>query len=248
MIGQIEIEARQNQRSVGQLGDRLHQQVRRPARPGRPGQDDRMLRRNLLPQLRQVFGHHSQPGGRIRVGRLVLDLLHDRQELQCPRPMVGMGADIEICECVKGHPFALHLVKQRGEAIGQIIQRGARGEVRFLVDQRAHQLHQPQSPSERRGRRRDIPKRDGFPEIRHQLNAGKQPGRPGIEQRPDPARHPPGVHDQDRPAERLGRQVLGAMKQSVHQRRRKIRPGGHAKDAGFVARLKHAAPASLRRG
>ena len=55
-VGLIKIETGQDHRPLGQFRNRLHEQGRCPARPGRARDKDRMLRRRFGPEGRQTFG------------------------------------------------------------------------------------------------------------------------------------------------------------------------------------------------
>ncbi len=79
-----------------------------------------------------------------------------RQEPQAALPVGGVLGGVERREGGRRDAFALHLVEQLGEAVGEIEDRGAGGEVRLGAREARHQPGELELAAERRHRRRQI--------------------------------------------------------------------------------------------
>ena len=141
----VEVEARQEDRALRQVRHRLHQHERGAARSGRASHQHRPLRRGLGPG-----GAQRLDGAAVAVGRVVgaaglQVVLGDADEGERARPVARHVGDVELAQDVGRDAFIGHLVHQRGEAVGEVVDRGAGGQIGLAVEQAGDQLGQLQA-------------------------------------------------------------------------------------------------------
>ena len=179
-----------------------------------------MLRWVFLPAVNQVFHHPPLP--RLRVQRIrarVDEVIRDPDKRLRPRPMAGHVADIQLTDRVGRNAFALHLVNQRGQTVGQVKQRGPRGQIRLLFQAAWRSVASAPTCVAAAGMAGGICARSMLsPRSVTSDNRGKQASWTLIEQIADAARHAPGVHDKLHPGQGLGRVFGAALSQPIHQR------------------------------
>ena len=234
-IGRVEVIARQDHRPVRQPCNCLHQKGGRPARGGGPGKDHRIGGGLGGPLVGEPRHRRAQHGFGIR-GLAAERLGHDAEEGLGPRPVGRVVGDVQPCDAGGVDTFALHLLHQRGQAVGQIVKRGA-GELRAAGGEKAvKQDRQFQPPAQGRDRagQRDLRETDGFGD-KHQ--PGKKQRALGLQTFCHPAAHPLGVDDQHHPRQRFGRLTGHASEKPLDQFGGEIDAGGQ----GVEVRLSHLA-------
>ena len=228
---QVEIEPRQHQRPLRQPRHRLHQRLRRAARPGGSRDDHRAGRGRHRPSCRQPLHHRTLAGLDIGGGGVGKQRRDDAKEILRPLPVGRMVGHVQRCDPVGRDPFALHLVQQVGQAFRQIMQRRARPDVGRAVQKARHQLRNLQPSAQFRHGGGQAGKHGVAAQIGDQADARHQ-ARRRSPQGDDPAAHPFGVHDQRQACRSLGRMRGQHRAQTRHQMRRKVGTGRHRPDAG----------------
>ncbi len=141
--------------TLGQAGDGLHQQQCRAARSGRAGQNNRVLGRGVLPAVDQIQY-------RLTLARFFVDcavmqadqIIGNANKRLGAGPMARQIRDIQCADGIGCDTFAVHFINQRRQAVGQVIKRGARRQIRLCLEQFGHQLRQLQPQPQWWNRRR----------------------------------------------------------------------------------------------
>ena len=154
---QIGVEAGQDHGALRQARDRLHEELRGTARAGGACDEHGVGRRRFGPSGGERFDHHALAG--LGVGGVAAGFeigLHQAQKGERPLPVAGEVADVEAGERVGADAFAVHFVHQPGEAIGEVEECGARGEVRLGVQQGGDNLGEFEAAAQRGDRWRQV--------------------------------------------------------------------------------------------
>ena len=237
----------QDHRPLRQMRDCLHQELGRATRPGRADHQHRGLRRGGLPGRDQPFDHPPLP--RLDVRRLAAVLaekpLDHVEKGEAALPVAGEIAHVETADRVRVHALALHFVDQPRKAVGESVDRGARGEIRLRVEQPGDEFGQFQPAAQRRDRGRQVGKGGVAPEIGDEPDPRQQPGGARVEQRGQPPFHPPRVDVERDLGERLGRCIRHPVDEPCDHLGRVIDPGRQGKEPRGLGELKHRARPGL---
>ncbi len=238
--------ARQDQGPLRQPGHGLHQGCRRSARPGGTCHQHGISRRLGKPAFHQLFHQPPLPPFAVGGGLVRQKACDDLHELFGARPMRRMIRDIQVCNRLGRDSFALHLIHQGSEAIGQIKQGAARGNIRGEPHQTLDHLRQQQAPPQGGYGGRDARKRKVAAQIGDQPQPRQQPRTESAKRLDHAAAHPVGVDVKRDAGHRLGRGVAKPRLEARGQRFRKIHTGGQAKNPRGAG-AKHPAPSALFR-
>ena len=232
-----EVVARQDELPLRQPRDQRHEGRRRAARSGRARDDHRMPRRHLGPEPRQPLHGHALPAfgvGR-RVRRFEISE-HDIEEGAAPPPVIGGVGIVDPRDSGPAHALALHLVEKRGEAVGEVVERRARGEVGIGLEKRAHEPREFEPAADRRDGGRQVGGHEVAPEVGDQADAREETRPAAPEQPGDAPLHAPGVHPELDPGEGFGRERPVPGEKSVDQRGREIGAGRKGEDGHALSR------------
>jgi hypothetical protein len=200
------VEARQHQRALREPGDGGHEGAGRAARAGGAGDDDRMARRPLGPGGGERLRRGAEPplavagadGGEIAGDQ--------RQEAQAALPVGGVLGDVEGREGRGRDPLALHLVEELGEAVGEVEDRGAGGELGLGGGEPGDEARQLELAAERRHRGGEVDRQERIVgELGDDADPRQQPRRPLGEEAGEPAGGAAGVGPDLDPHHRLRR-------------------------------------------
>ena len=187
---------------------------------------------------------HRRPQSRFGIHRFAPHRARDDpQKGLRPRPVRRVVRHIQRGDPVGGDAFALHLLHQRGQTVGQIIQRRA-GEIRRPAGQQPVQkLRQLQPPPQGRHPRR---KGDGgkVGHLGHQQQPGQQTRPLCLKTLGHPRPHPLRVQDQGDPCQSLGWLACQLFQQPRHQFGRKVGPRRQGVKMRRVSHARHRAEAS----
>ena len=200
------VEPGQDDGALRQPRDRRHEGARRAARAGRAGDDHRVRRRVERPGGGQRFGGGAHPalaGAGAGGGEIAFE---QAEEAQAPLPVRRMLAGLDAGEGRGRDPLALELVEELGEAVGEVEDGRAGGEVRLGVGEGADQPRQFEPAAQLRHRRPEVERAERVGrELGHHPDPRQEPRRPGGEERRQRPRRPAGVDPDLDPRHRLGR-------------------------------------------
>ncbi len=163
-----------------------------------------MVGRGFCPAFGQGLDRAALTGAGVGL-RLGVEILPDNVEKgQAAFPVPGMVGQIERGEGGGRHAFALHLIQQGGEAVGEVEDRGAGGKIGLRLDQTGDELRQFEAAAERRDRGGKAGD-GGLAEVGDKADAGQEQCALFREKRRDAALHAAGVDEKLDLRQRLGR-------------------------------------------
>jgi hypothetical protein len=193
--GHVEVEPRQDEPAVGKPRHQRHEGGGGAARSGGARDDHGMRGRRLGPAGGEAIHREALAalgvGGRVRRFEVAQD---DVEEGAAAAPVIRGVGIVDPRDLGAADPFALHLVEERREAVGEVVEGRARGEIRVGIEERLDEPREFKVAPDGGDGRLQVRVDEIASEVFDERDGGQEARPASAEERRDPAFHAAGVH------------------------------------------------------